>query len=73
MLQSLRTQDFNCFTDYALEMLNSVNLDQIESFFGDLPTDPYLEGNYRFRRLSRLKVSDHCLIKLPHSPLFQSI
>ena len=72
MLQSLRRQDFNCFTDYALEMLNSVNLDKIESFFGDLPADPYLEGNYRFRRLSRLKVSDHRLIKLPHSPLFQS-
>ena len=72
MLQTLRTQDFNCITDYAVEILNSVNLDKIEYFFGDLPADPYLEGNYRVRRLSRLKVSDHHLVKVPHGPLFQS-
>lgn len=72
MLQSLKTQNFNCITDYALETLNSVNLDKIEYFFGDLPVDPYLESNYRFRRLSRFKLSGNRLIKLPHSPLFQS-
>ncbi|MDJ0796399.1 MAG: 2OG-Fe dioxygenase family protein [Calothrix sp. MO_167.B12] len=72
MLHSLKTQDFNCITDYALEALNSVNLDKIESFFGDLPADPYLEGNYCFRRLSRFQVYEHSLIKLPHRPLFQS-
>ncbi|MDJ0702964.1 MAG: 2OG-Fe dioxygenase family protein [Leptolyngbyaceae cyanobacterium MO_188.B28] len=72
MLKLLRTQDFNCITDYALERLNSVNVDKIENFFGDLSADPYLEGNYRFRRLSRFQVFDHLLVKLPHSPLFQS-
>ena len=72
MLPSLKTLNFNCLTDYALETLNSVNLDQIESFFGDLPIDPYLEGNYRFRRLSHFKLSDGCLVKLPHQRLFQS-
>ena len=72
MLPSLKTLNFNCLTDYALETLNSVNLDKIESFFGDLPVDPYLEGNYRFRRLSRFKLVDGCLVKLPHDSLFQS-
>ena len=72
MLQSLKTQNFNCITDYALERLNSVNLDKIESFFSDLCADPYLEGNYRFRKLSRFKLFDDRLIKLPHSYLFQS-
>lgn len=72
MLKLLKTQDFNCTTDYALERLNSVNLDKIGYFFGDLPADPYLAGNYRSRRLSRFKLSGRRLVKLPHSPLFQS-
>lgn len=72
MLSSLKTLNFNCLSDYALETLNSVNLDKIESFFGELPVDPYLKSNYRFRRLSRFKVSDHRLVKLPHNLFFQS-
>ena len=72
MLQSLRTQNFNCITDYAVETLNSVNLDKIKYFFGDLPADPYLEENYRFRRLSRFQVSGDRLVKFPHSQFFQS-
>ena len=72
MLKSLRNKGFNCITDYALERLNSVNVDKIKDFFDDLSADPYLEGNYRFRRLSRFQVFDHLLLKLPHSPLFQS-
>ncbi len=71
MLPSLKTLNFNCLTDYALETLNSVKLDQIESFFSDLPADPYLEGNYRFRRLSRFKLSEGSLVKLAHDCLFQ--
>ncbi len=72
MLQTLRTQGFNCITDYALEMLNSVDLEAIDSFFDDMPADPYLKGNYRFRRLSRFKLSDNCIVKLSHRPLYQS-
>ena len=72
MLQSPKTQNFNCITNYALEMLNSVNLDKIESFFNDLPADRYLEGNYRFRRLSRFKLSHRGLVKFPHTLFFQS-
>ncbi len=69
---AIKIIDFNCLTDYALERLNSVNLDKIESFFGDLPADPYLEGDYRFRRLSRFQLFEDRVVKLPHSPLFQS-
>ena len=72
MLPSSKTLNFNCAADYAFETLNSVNLDKIELFFDDLPADPYLEGNYRFRRLSRFKLSDGSLVKLPHEHLFQS-
>jgi hypothetical protein len=57
---------------YALEKANSINLDNFNKFFSYLPTDPYLEGNYRFRRLSRFKVHFDELIKLPHQYLFQS-
>ena len=72
MLKSLKTQQFNCLTDYALETINSVNVDKFDRFFDRLPADPYLEGNYRCRRLSRFKVSSNSLVKLPHSYFFQS-
>jgi|GEM_PF-69840 len=69
---AIKNLDFNCIADYALERLNSINLDKIEYFFGNLPADPYLEGNYRFRRLSRFKLSDGSFVKLPHNLFFQS-
>ncbi len=72
MLKSLTKQQFNCVTDYALETINSVNLDRLKSYFDNLPVDPYLEGNYRFRRLSHFKVSSNGLRVLPHNRLFQS-
>jgi hypothetical protein len=72
MLKPLTSQNFNCTTDYALDRLNSIRLDQLEPWFNNLPTDPYLEGNYRQRRLSRFKVSDQGLQQLPHRCLFQS-
>jgi hypothetical protein len=71
MLTSLITKDFNCLASYALEAVTSVSLDKLKQFFVDLPVDPYLEGNYRFRRLSHFQVSNDRLIKLPHSRLFQ--
>lgn len=72
MLTLLKPQEFNCITDYLLKSLGSVNLAKIEKFFNRLPADPYLEGNYRFRRLSNFKVSSNSLVKLPHDRLFQS-
>jgi hypothetical protein len=62
----------NCLASYILEMLTAIGVDKLKSSFNQLPADPYLEGNYRFRRLSHFKVVDDRLIKLPHRCLFQS-
>ena len=72
MLKSLEKLNFNCLNDYIIETLNSVNLDRVDDFFKNLPADPYIAENYRFRRLSSFKIIDHRLVQLPHSPLFQS-
>jgi hypothetical protein len=69
---TLHKQGFNCLTDYALEKINSLNPNRFKQFFNNLPADPYLKGNYRFRRLSNFKVSAKNLVQLPHSRLFQS-
>ncbi len=62
--------------DYAFMFtflkVNSIKLERFKQFFTDLPADPYVKGNYRFRRLSRFKVSADELLKLPHGYLFQS-
>ena len=72
MQKILTPKGFNCITDYALETINSINLDRIENFFGNLPSDPYLKEKYRFRALSRFQVIDKRLVKLPHDLFFQS-
>jgi hypothetical protein len=69
-LQTLK--HFNCTTDYALETLNGLDLEKLDRSFNSLPVDPYLAGNYRFRRLSRFQIVDDRLVKLPHGCLFQS-
>ena len=61
-----------CTIDYVLERLNSVNNEQLIPFFQSLPIDPYLAGNYRFRRFSHFQVSNHQLMQLPHSVFLQS-
>ncbi|ARV58580.1 hypothetical protein BZZ01_07960 [Nostocales cyanobacterium HT-58-2] len=68
----LQKKDFNCLTSYALERISAVNVDALKPFFINLPADPYLAGNYRFRRLSHFQISDEKIVHLPHSPLFQS-
>jgi hypothetical protein len=57
---------------FTLRKVNSINLEGFKQFFNELPLDPYIKGNYRFRRLSRFTVSRDNLIKLPHGYLFQS-
>ncbi|BAY19499.1 hypothetical protein NIES21_53620 [Anabaenopsis circularis NIES-21] len=57
---------------FTLRKVNSINPEGFESFFHNLPVDPYIKGNYRLRRLSRFTVSGNELIKLPHGYLFQS-
>jgi hypothetical protein len=72
MLNLSKPESFNCLASYILELLTSINVDKLKPFFDHLPIDPYLQGNYRFRRLSHFKVVGDQLIHLPHSPLFQS-
>ncbi|MBD3887068.1 2OG-Fe dioxygenase family protein [Phormidium tenue FACHB-886] len=62
----------NCLASYVLEMLTAIEVEQLQHSFAQLPVDPYLEGGYRFRRLSHFKVDGDRLIKQPHRRLFQS-
>lgn len=72
-LQSVSAaQKLDCSIRYTIEELNSINVDNFNKFFNNLPADPYLEGNYRFRRLSRFKIHGDEFIKLPHIYFFQS-
>ena len=58
MQNTFQKQNFSCITDYALETINSVDLNKITHFFDNLSGDKYLEGNYRFRGLSRFKIDE---------------
>jgi hypothetical protein len=62
----------NCLASYVLEMLNAIKVELFVPYFDRLPPDPYLAGNYRFRRLSHFKVVGDRLMTLPHRQLFQS-
>lgn len=72
MLKSLKKLNFNCLNDYVLETLNSIDLKRLDNYFNNLPADPYIADNYRFRRLSSFNIINNHLVKLPHSLLFQS-
>jgi len=56
---------------FALRKVNSINTEILQPFFQNLPTDPYIKGKYRSRRLSRFTMAEDNLIKLPHGYLFQ--
>jgi hypothetical protein len=77
MLNLSKAEEFikpeaNCLASYVLEMLTAIHVNDFKQSFVHLPPDPYLEGGYRFRRLSHFKVIGDRLIKLPHRRLFQS-
>jgi hypothetical protein len=72
MLITPKEQDSNCKISYILERLNDLDMAKLIPFFADLPIDPYLEGNYRFRRLSHFWISNGHLVQLPHTAMFQS-
>ncbi|MDM9381682.1 2OG-Fe dioxygenase family protein [Chlorogloeopsis sp. ULAP01] len=57
---------------FTLRKVNSINPEGFKPFFDNLPVDPYIQGKYRYRRLSRFIVSGDSVIKLPHGYLFQS-
>lgn len=67
-----KPKEFNCLASYVLEMVTAVRVNKLKQFFAALPIDPYLTGNYRFRRLSHFQISGERLIRLPHRKLFQS-
>lgn len=69
---ALPKQDFSCAIGYVLEHLNAFKVDRFIPFFDHLPRDPYLEGNYRFRRLSHFQMEGDRLVQLPHTAFFQS-
>ncbi len=77
MLNLSNSQEFvkpeaNCLASYVLEMLTAINVDEFKQSFAHLPEDPYLEGNYRFRRLSHFRIAGDRVMQLPHRRLFQS-
>ena len=72
MLKSFKKIDFYCLNDYVLEMIDALDLERLKASFNNLPADPYIADNYRFRRLSSFEIIDNHLVKLPHSCLFQS-
>ena len=57
---------------FTLKKVDSIKLEGFKQFFNDLTADPYIKGNYRFRRLSRFTVSGDELSSLPHGYLYQS-
>ncbi len=57
---------------FTFKKVNSIKLEGIKQFFTALPVDPYIKGQYRFRRLSRFIISRDELIKLPHGYFYQS-
>ncbi|MBV9385187.1 MAG: 2OG-Fe dioxygenase family protein [Chroococcidiopsidaceae cyanobacterium CP_BM_ER_R8_30] len=71
-LKEFAKPEASCLASYALEMLTAIKVEPLQQFFDQLPVDPYLKGNYRFRSLSHFKVFDDQLIKLSHRCLFQS-
>lgn len=72
MLTVSKQQGFNCTISYVLERLNSFNVAKLIPSFSQLPVDPYLKGDYRFRRLSHFQISHDRLTKLPHRAMLQS-
>ena len=72
MQNALTQKGFNCISDHAIETINYINLDRLTNLFDNLPSDPYLKAKYRFRALSRFRVIDDKLVKLPHDLFFQS-
>ena len=72
MFNLSKPKEYNCLASYVLEMVTAVEVSRMKQFFDDLPADPYLSENYRFRRLSHFQIDGDRLIKLPHRRLFQS-
>jgi hypothetical protein len=71
MLATSQTTELEYAFLFTLRKVNSINTETFQPFFNDLPADPYIKGNYRFRRLSRFIIADENLIQRPHGYLLQ--
>ncbi|MGX2029618.1 2OG-Fe dioxygenase family protein [Methylocaldum gracile] len=56
---------------FVMRAERAMDPEAFEPFFSSLPVDPYIEGDYRLRKLSRFKVSKDGIVKMPHGFLFQ--
>ncbi|MEM9265580.1 MAG: 2OG-Fe dioxygenase family protein [Cyanobacteria bacterium P01_F01_bin.13] len=72
MLALSTRKQFNCLSSYGIETISNQTLEFIQPFFETLPPDPYLEGNYRFRRFSHFRINNTRLTQLPHAFFYQS-
>jgi hypothetical protein len=57
---------------FCMRTENAIDPAAFKPFFNDLPVDPNIKGHYRYRRLSRFRITEDGVIKLPHGYLFQS-
>lgn len=57
---------------FTLQKVDAIKLSVFYPFFNNLPVDPYIQGSYRSRRLSRFKVSSDEVVQLPHSYFLQA-
>ncbi len=72
MLTGSKQQDLNCTISYVLDSLKFFNVAKLIPSFTHLPVDPYLKGDYRFRKLSHFQITHSHLVKLPHRAMLQS-
>jgi hypothetical protein len=64
----VRIADF----DYKLQRISNINSAAFDSFFANLPLDPYIQGKFRRRRFSRFQGPPESLIRLEHKYFEQS-
>jgi hypothetical protein len=67
-MSPLQNVDF----DYKLQRLSHLQVEAFEPYFNRLPRDPYIEGNFRFRRFSRFQGLPANLTRLEHKYFEQS-
>jgi hypothetical protein len=57
---------------FCVKTENVIDPEVFKPFFNDLSEDPNIKGHYRYRRLSRFRITEAGVMKLPHGYLFQS-
>jgi hypothetical protein len=57
---------------FCLRAENAIDPEAFKPFFRNLPVDPNIHGHYRYRRLSRFRITERGLEKMAHGYLFQS-